>query len=151
MAFLKGFHLTLSSHLSGQNDEGRKLGERAWRVYMQDKLNLGDLTQAELEASDNADGTPPVKMKPVPRLYQAVEAMEIFFARAEPPEISVRSKNVKVVLYGFADTSGRGCGSTVLGLNGVALGERTTRRRVPTGRNSKMSSKQLSASQLKAR
>jgi hypothetical protein len=122
MPFLKGFHLTLSSHLPGRNSEGWKLGDRAWRVYQQDRVDRGELLQEEMDAEHTGgdpDREPPQRIKPVPRLYLDLVALKFFFSGDKPPEVSVRSRNVKVLLYGFGDASGRGFGSTVLTPLGV--------------------------------
>jgi hypothetical protein len=122
MPFLKGFHLTLSSHLPGRNLEGWKLGDRTWRVYQQDRVDRGELLQEEVDAEHagaDPDREPPQRIKPVPRLYLDLVALSFFFSGDKPLEVSVRSKNVKVLLYGFGDASGRGFGSTVLTPHGV--------------------------------
>jgi hypothetical protein len=65
------------------------------------------------------DREPPQRIKPIPRLYLDLVALNFFISGAEPPEVSVRSENLKALLCGFGDASGRGFSSTVLTPLGV--------------------------------
>jgi hypothetical protein len=51
--FLKGFHLTLCSHLSSQDGEGWKLSDGAFLAYIHEKRDLGSITEEEARASLN--------------------------------------------------------------------------------------------------
>lgn len=119
--FLKGFHLTLSGHLPKRDIEGWKLTDRAWLAYLEEAKDKGEISEDQmLEMIDEVSPvTPPVHAFAVPRLGQDIEALQRFFAADTPPEVRVRAKTISVILYGFADASGRGFGSSVLGPNGV--------------------------------
>jgi hypothetical protein len=51
--FLKGFHLTLCSHLSSRDDDGWKLPDGAFLAYIHEKRDLGSITEEEARAALN--------------------------------------------------------------------------------------------------
>jgi hypothetical protein len=48
------------------------------------------------------------------RAAQIVQQLQIFFEMDTPPEIESRWQNICLLVYGFADASGGGLGSTVM-------------------------------------
>jgi hypothetical protein len=113
---LKGFHLTLSSHGVHRDDDGWKLGDRDWVVYVNEKLYAHEITPEEASLLlHNSINNPeaPNTVRPVPQLIDDIYALHQFLALDNPPEIEDRNSEVRVLLYGFADASGGGLGSSV--------------------------------------
>ena len=63
----------------------------------------------------------PEKVIPVERFRSDVEFLRDFFSQKEPKEVVVRSRKVFQLLYGFADASGTGFGSSMVSRTGVRL------------------------------
>jgi hypothetical protein len=130
--YLKGFHLTLASHLGKRDQEGWKLTDQAWQSYVDKRLADGEIDVEEAEAffetvqsSDknqakaNDVPLPPKEIAPVTQLRDDVFALHHFFECADPPIIHDRCFSVQVVRYGFGDASGTGFGSTIQTANGL--------------------------------
>jgi hypothetical protein len=121
--FLKGFHLTLCSHLSSRNDDGWKLPDRAFMAYIHEKQELGILSDDEARAAlnppDYEDIPVPKKIKPVPRFRDDLFALSELMSAKEPPLVIVRTNTVFEIYYGFGDASGKGFGSTTLSSKGI--------------------------------
>ena len=115
--YLKGFHLTLSSHLNNRNDEGWKLKEPEWIGYIEEKFDTGKITESERDRllDDTQEGAPqpPKLIKLVPEFYTCLQALRAFFSSDAPPCVHMRSSSVYMIAYGFADASGGGFGSTI--------------------------------------
>ena len=62
---------------------------------------------------------PPVKAKAAKRLMQDLTALWAMMASDCPPEVVVRARTIIALLYGFADASGSGFGSTIIGPDGM--------------------------------
>ncbi len=93
--YLKGIHLTLDGWRANRDDEG-------WRMA----LDPG----AELDVSHpNA----PVEVQAVSRLTTDLEALATLFNSSHPPLRPIRPTAVTTVIYGFADASGVGFGSSL--------------------------------------
>lgn len=128
--YLKGFHLALAEHNPQRNSEGWKLTDNEWKAYLQDKVLRGECPQAELDAwvfekqekkrgsrkphDANNVYNPPFEAKIVTQLKNDLFALQTFFEGDSPPQIEVRKRNITLLLYGFADASGSGLGSTML-------------------------------------
>jgi hypothetical protein len=115
---LKGFHLALAAHQPGRNDEGWKLSESEWHSYLSMKVDKGELTQQEADLMEYKSNTPqpchpPSTIPLIPHLCDDIYALREFFELPLPPEIQARWHNIHLLLYGFADASGGGLGSTV--------------------------------------
>jgi hypothetical protein len=115
---LKGFHLALAAHLPRCNDEGRKLSDSEWSSYLLSKVARGDITETEVEQygtryeqSSTYDPTSTVKL--TQHLRDNLYAMREFLSTPRPPEVQARRQTVHLLLYGFADASGGGLGSTI--------------------------------------
>jgi hypothetical protein len=121
--FLKGFHLTLSSHLPSRDDDGWKLPEGAFVSYVHEKREQGLMTEDEardaLNPPDYDDIEVPTKIKPVPRFKDDVFALSELLSSETPPLVTVRSNKVYEIFYGFGDASGKGFGSTMLSKKGI--------------------------------
>jgi hypothetical protein len=134
--YLKGLHLTLASHHVGRDESGWKLTPREWAAYLYDSVVSGKMAPDEADAMREAvkempapepmDAPvrreplkPPQLIAPVERLEDDIRAMTQLFGQKEPTQRLIRSSRVYTILYGFADASGSGFGSTVLGKDGI--------------------------------
>jgi hypothetical protein len=132
--YLKGFHLTLSSIHPNRDKEGWKMSKREWISFLWDARDKGNLSADQFgEMFDEAIRTdhpawtkgdkpvrpPPKEIQVVPRLHLDLKALESLLEAETPAEVLVRASRVFAVLYGFADASGKGFGSTVLGKDGI--------------------------------
>jgi hypothetical protein len=134
--YLKGLHLTLASHHAGRDDEGWKLTPGEWTAYLYEAVSSGKMLQIEADSmKDFVDETfppepmssqptkplpkPPIMVAPAERLQADVEALTLLFSQEEPAQKLIRASRVYTILYGFADASGSGFGSTVLGEDGI--------------------------------
>jgi hypothetical protein len=109
--YLKGIHLTLD-------------GWRAWRKADGWKMSLAEI-QAHLQTpfadtpvdfSTPATTTlkPPSRVHPVPRLTFDIAALLQLTSSPTPTRRRIRLTTSAVALYGFADASGQGFGSTLI-------------------------------------
>jgi hypothetical protein len=121
--FLKGFHLTLCSHLSSRDDDGWKLPDGAFLAYIHEKRDLGLVMEEEARASlnppDYADIPIPEKVIPVSPFRDNVFALKELLSSEKPPLVTVRANSVYKVVYGFGDASEKGFGSTMLSPGGI--------------------------------
>ena len=112
--YLKGFHLTLAQHLAQRDEEGWKLEGDTWDQYIMNKVAEGELSVNEAEEL-NGKSTPPHPQQviPVPLFWECLDTMNMFFTPEHPPKVTDRSKDVSLVLYGYADASKQGFGSMI--------------------------------------
>jgi hypothetical protein len=113
---LKGFHLTLAAHGPNRGDDGWKIGDRDRIYYVQSKLDANEITPEEAHLMIHPTTSthhPPKLVKPLPQLVDDIYALSEFLSPDNPPEIEDRNSEVRVLLYGFADASGGGLGSSV--------------------------------------
>ena len=88
-------------------------------MYLQDKFHRGKISTEELESYKNTEfplynyDNHPAMVKPVPRFFLCLKALQKFFEINIPPIVVVRTSMFSVILYGFADASGGGFGSTI--------------------------------------
>ena len=114
--YLKGFHLTLCSHLPKRNEEGWKLADLEWIGYMQGRLQDGKLTKEQYDLDMARVFNPhnqPKRVKPVGRFFTCLKALKSFFSMPTPPIITHRSTNIRLVAYGFVDASKGGFGASI--------------------------------------
>ena len=113
--YLKGFHLTLASHLPQRDMEGWKMLELEWIGHIKNKVDRGDYTreQGDLLVSGECIN-PPQMVTPVLRFFICLKVLSFFFKKDLPPIVKVRSISRLVIVYGFMDASGSGFGSTLL-------------------------------------
>ena len=117
--YLKGFHLTLAQHLPQRDDGGWKLSDSEWLGYVNAKMEEGVFSEKEgdllVRGMENEVGpTAPAQVTPVKRFWECLHVLLDFMEPEIPPQILVRSKNSLLVVYGFADASGSGFGSSIL-------------------------------------
>ena len=120
--FLKGFHLTLCSHLPRRNEEGWKINELEWLGYMEEAKIKGTMSVEEIDQLINLKYDPklrPNTVKPLPRFLKSISALESLFSCREPPKVTVRTSAVQFIVYGFADASKSGFGSSIEYSDGV--------------------------------
>jgi hypothetical protein len=110
--YLKGIHLTLDSWRPWRKSDGWKMTMRELKEYLQEKHN------STLPVDSHANSKPPSRVKPVPRLACDIEALLQLTSGPLPIKRSVRPTSTTVALYGFADASGHGFGSTLV-INGT--------------------------------
>jgi hypothetical protein len=120
--FLKGFYLTLNGWRSGRKEDGWKMKDKEWISFLRAKVYSGDITEEEFARilEDPEDSPPSGIVRAVPRLYSDVVALLSLMQSDTPAEISLRVSRVLFVLYGFADASGTGFGSSFQLSEGLA-------------------------------
>ena len=114
--YLKGFHLTLCSHLPKRDEEGWKRSDLEWIGYLEERLDTGKICVEEfnLEMKKTFDPTlQPKRVKPVGRFFECFKALQKFFTNSAPPIVTHRSSNYQLIAYGFADASKGGFGASV--------------------------------------
>jgi hypothetical protein len=115
---LKGFHLILASHLPGRDTDGWKLTNHKWTMQVLNQVDAREITQQEadalIEKASAGNKKPPPKVKIVTQFWNDIYALKEYFTLDLPPDIEFRQQNICHLLYGFADASGGGLGSTVL-------------------------------------
>jgi hypothetical protein len=97
--------------------------EDEWDAFIREKLEQNQMSEDEAEAALDSripTGDPPPKnIVGVSRFFQDLNALTRLFESEAPPEVNVRARLIIHILYGFADASGKGFGSTILGENGT--------------------------------
>lgn len=123
--FLKGFHLTLASHLPQRNKEGWKLTDKAWNSYMLLKNEKhgesgGDEMELNWTPSNNSsENSPPHFVNVSEQLKNDLYALAEFTQSELPPIVNDRCAKIRIVRYGFGDASGTGFGSTIQTAQGL--------------------------------
>lgn len=120
--FLKGFHLTLCSHLPSRNEEGWKISELEWLAYLEDKKCKGSITDEEINQIVNAKYDPkarPRSVRPLPRFSKSISALHTLFSCEDPPLVTVRTSDIQFIIYGFADASKSGFGASIAYVDSV--------------------------------
>lgn len=113
--FLKGFYLTLNSWRSGRDAGDWKIAPKRWRALLFAQRANGRISEEELDAELERDASgeeaPPVVTASV-SLQSDLAALQVLFEPTGVPEVSIRSRNVVTIVYGFGDASGTGLGAT---------------------------------------
>ena len=118
--FLKGFHLTIDSWRPQRDKSGWKMPLQDWEEYL-------EVLQADTPAEeftkwyDQQHGQAPQVVTAVPRFSQDVFALGELFSVTVPPEITLRSNEIYMVVYGFGDASGAGFGSSIVTETGTSV------------------------------
>ena len=120
--YLKGLHLTLSSHLPKRDENGWKLKDLEWIAYLQIAKENGIFNKDQIHHFNNFVYNPkdhPKLITPVPRFYSCLEALTLFFKSDSPPVVTERSTNIHLAIYGFCDASKSGFGASVQHKDGL--------------------------------
>jgi len=113
--FLKGFYLTLNGWRLGRYEDGWKMKDKDWIAFLRAKVHSEDMTEEEVAQmlADQEDSPPSGIVRSVDRLYWDVTALLILMETEVPVEATLRVSRVLYVIYGFADASGTGFGSSL--------------------------------------
>ena len=103
--YLKGIHLTLDSWRPWRKNDGWKMTTKEMRAYQ--------IEHGWEEAHSGVIGKPPKQVKPAARLSSDIKALHHLTRSDHPPKRKTRPSSSVVALYGFADASGKGFGSTL--------------------------------------
>ena len=91
--FLKGFHLSLCSHLPSRDDDGRKLPDGAFMAYVHEKQERGLLNEESARTSLNPPDyvyiPVPKRTKPFTRFKEDVFALGELLSSPNPPLVTV--------------------------------------------------------------
>ena len=94
-----------------------------WIGYVEQRYIDGKIESEErdrmIQELSSIPTEPPKFVKPVTRFYTCLEALNEFFKPDSPPVVHMRSKNIFMIKYGFADASGSGFGSTFTSSAGI--------------------------------
>ena len=112
--FLKGYYLTLNSWRSKRDHGDWKLSDKRWRRMLFDRFESGGMSEFELdkELLGKDEAAAPTLVRASISLARDVEALASIFSPSVVPVVSVRSRRVVTVVYGFGDASGTGLGAT---------------------------------------
>ena len=112
--YLKGLYLTLNSWRGGRDDEDWKVSPKRWKAILFARVANGMLSETELDLERNREEAvdAPALVKASPSLRRDVEALIFLFGPSLVPEVSIRSKSIMTIVYGFGDASGTGLGAT---------------------------------------
>ena len=114
--FLKGFHLSLCSHLPNRNEEGWKIKDLEWVGMLEQMREQGKMSDEEVREALDFKYDPnshPDEIKVVPRFHSCLTALTKFFNLQSPPIVTERSNNIHLLIYGFADASKSGFGASM--------------------------------------
>ena len=95
--YLKGFHLTLCSHLPLRNEEGWKMQELEWLGFLEQSKEKVRLTQFEIDETKSLKfdyKNHPLQVQLVPRFHSCLTALSRFFEPDHPPVITERWTNI---------------------------------------------------------
>ena len=118
--YLKGFYLTLNSWREGRDENDWKLSPKRWRMILSARASNEGLTDDELSLAmkEQEEAGAPALVRASPSLIHDISALWFMMGSITSPEVSIRSKTVVTVVYGFGDASGSGLGSTFTCGNG---------------------------------
>ena len=110
--FLKGLYLTLNSWRPNRDDEDWKVTDKKWKRILLDRLERGEISNDEFDGKWTEDPGAPVLVTASPRMCTDVHALLSIMEPLVVPRVSIRSKTILSVVYGFGDASGTGLGAT---------------------------------------
>lgn len=113
--FLKGFYLTLNGWRPGRHADGWKMKDKDWLAFLRTKVYSGEMTEEEVARmlEDQEDSPSSGLVRAVERLCWDVTALLTLMNSELPAEVTLRVSRVLFALYGFADASGTGFGSSL--------------------------------------
>jgi hypothetical protein len=95
--------------------------EEEWFSYVRSRLVAEEISKEEapevLDVRIREADPPPDRIKGVPRFGRDLVAISEMVVDDSLPEVNVRSSEIFKILYGFANDSRKGFGSTILGRN----------------------------------
>ena len=114
--YLKGFHLTLASHLDNRDSGGWKINDLELLGHMEALKEKGLVSNVEVMENKKRSGfshiRPPEKILLVPRFFLCLKALWALFDQSDPPKWSCRKRHIAFLVYGFNDASKSGLGVT---------------------------------------
>ena len=111
--FLKGFYLTLNSWRPKRDKDGWKISDKSWMECLVAQRESGAISIADFENALDSQGTGcPAEVTASTRLGDDVRSLTELFSAEKAPEVSLRSRSIVTVIYGFGDASGTGLGAT---------------------------------------
>mmetsp|Transcript_3377 Transcript_3377/g.5156 ORF Transcript_3377/g.5156 Transcript_3377/m.5156 type:complete len:146 (+) Transcript_3377:2468-2905(+) len=114
---MKGWHLTHDSWRLNRKEDGWKMTDKEWSVY------LASISDEELKtaARDLKSAKPPSRVIAVLIFQQDLQAMKHFFSGKKPTEVLVWNRKVVQIIFGFGDASGEGFGDVFLNRDGLSI------------------------------
>ena len=112
--FLKGFYLTLNSWRPKRDEDDWKVSDKTWMKCLVAQLDNGSISELEFDREVNAqvESDSPEEVTASTRFADDVRALTSIFSASTTPEVSLRSKEIVTIIYGFGDASGTGLGAT---------------------------------------
>jgi hypothetical protein len=111
------------AHEAVEQERLAQVPETEWLTYVVNQLHEDSISEEEaqsaLDHNRKTGDPPPERIKGVPRLVRDLAAIALMLSSSAPPLVNVRCAVVFAIIYGFADASGKGFGSTVLGKDGT--------------------------------
>ena len=112
--FLKGFYLSLNSWTSKRDSQDWKMTDKLWMQYLIANPEKDQSTDVEsnMELNIHDEKGCLEMITASPKFADDVRALCQMMNCDRPPVVSLRSKSIVTVVYGFGDASGTGLGST---------------------------------------
>ena len=111
--FMKGIYLTLNAWRPQRDSEGWRLSDKKWKRVLFERHARGTLSNGELiDELGDIDPKGPEEVKAVIRLETDLAAINEILSPEVAPKVSLRSRLIISVIYGFGDASGTGLGAT---------------------------------------
>lgn len=112
--YLKGLYLTLNSWREGRDENDWKLSAKKWRMILCARAEREGISEEELDFAlkEQEDAEAPLLVRASPSLIHDLSALCFMMERKLAPQVSIRSRTVVTVVYGFGDASGSGLGAT---------------------------------------
>ena len=111
--FLKGFYLTLNSWRPKRDKDDWKMSDKSWMECLVAQRESGAISAADFEKElDSQSVGCPAEVTASTRMGDDVRALGELFSPEKAPEVSLRSRSIVTVIYGFGDASGTGLGAT---------------------------------------
>ena len=114
--YLKGFHLTLASHLVNGDSKGCKINDLELLGHLEVLKEKEIISDVEMMENKQKSGIsyqkPPSKIQLVTRFFLCLKALWTFFEQRDPPNWSCQKKHIAFLVYGFNDASKSSLGVT---------------------------------------
>ena len=106
--FLKGLHLTLDSWRAGRKDDGWKMSQKEWNIWLNHKQEKEEFSEEDVYELLHKEA--PKTVTATLRLLQDLRVLKKIFEPTTAPLVTLRRWRVAMVVYGFGDASGKGFG-----------------------------------------